>query len=256
MNLLLIIISRQVIISFVLRYNKMSIRVSKKAQSVKVGYGKGWKVNKLMPRSQSRPKSFMAEPETINSINSRIELKMLNRDRYFIMAQLNSYRYYVEFTSRGFVDQFLIDMLNDIDIRIKLIKQSLHVYFRQEIQVVTYEAEEYPKQYINTKMDFDIEDRKKFIETISYYNNEFLELNLCKISHTMGTADYMFEKYIKQKLIMYSIKIYNFEKSESLKVFEIINHLYAVFEQLLLRHDEDTATVNLLCYAIRKNIIQ
>ena len=234
----------------------MNIQVDKKAQNVKVGYEKGWKVNKLMPRSQSRPKSFMAEPETINSINSRIELKMLNRDRYFIMAQLNSYRYYVEFTSRGFVNQFLIDMLNDIDIRIKLIKQSLHVYFRQEIQVVTYEAEEYPKQYINTKMDFDIEDRKKFIETISYYNNEFLDLNLCKISHTMGTADYMFEKYIKQKLILYSIKIYNFEKSESLKVFEIINHLYAVFEQLLLRHDEDTATVNLLCYAIRKNIIQ
>ena len=234
----------------------MSIQVDKKAQNVKVGYEKGWKVNKCINRSQSTPKSFMAEPETIYSINSRIELKLLNRDKYFIMTQLNSYRYYVEFTSRGIVDQFLIYKLKEIDVRIKFIKQSLHVYFRQEIQVVTYEAEEYPKQYINTKMDFSTEDRKKFIETISYYNNEFLELNLCKISHTMGTADYMFEKYIKQKLILYSIKIYNFEKSESLKVFEIINHLYAVFEQLLLRHDEDTATVNLLCYAIRKNIIQ
>jgi hypothetical protein len=64
------------------------------------------------------------------------------------------------------------------------------------------------------------------------------------------------KKYVKQKLILHSIKIYKFEKSENIKIFEIISHLYAVFENLLLRHDDDTATINLLCYAVRKNIIQ
>jgi len=204
----------------------------------------------------SKPKSFMSEPESIHTINSRIELKILNRDKYFIMAQLNSYRYYVEFTSRGLVDQFLINNLEAIELRRKVVKKSLHICFRQKVNICTYEAIEYPKEYINTRMGFSVEDMKRFIETISYYNNDYLELDICKISHTMEDIDYMFEKYIKQKLIMYSIKIYKFEKSENIKVFEIINHLYAVFEHLLLRHDEDTATVNLLCYAIRKNIIQ
>lgn len=205
--------------------------------------GKRWGSITKVKKSQYRP-------ETIYSINSRIELKMLNRNKYFIMSQLNSYRYYVEFTSRGMFDPLLINNLEAIEMRAKFIKKTLHVHFRQEVTIYTYEAEEYPKEYINTKMGFSNEDIKRFIETISYHNNDYLELNLCKISHTMGNASYMFEKYVKQKLILYCMK------SANTNLLEIIDHLYAVFEHLLLRHDEDTATVNLLCYAIRKNIIQ
>jgi hypothetical protein len=188
-------------------------------------------------------------------INPRIELKNLNREKFFIMTQLNSYKYYVDFTSKGMVNKQLTGRLQEINIRVGIIKKSIHVYFRPEVHVFNYAAIEYPKQYINTCMGFRTIDYNKFIGTINYYNNDYLELSLCNISHTLGTADYLFEKYIKQKLIMYSIKIYKFEKSESLRIFELINHLYAVFEHFLLKYDEDTAVVNLLCYAIRKKII-
>jgi hypothetical protein len=146
------------------------------------------------------PKSFMSQSETIHSINSRIDLKIINKERYLIRSYLHSYRYYVDFISRGLTDQILINKLRDLDLRAIGIKSSLHVYFRKEVNICAYEAEEYPEQYINKKMGFSLEDRQKFRETISYYNNERLELNLCNISHTMGNADYMFEKICQTEI--------------------------------------------------------